>query len=55
MAWSPKAGYWTPNDLSDSELQYLMDVLKKNNEESKLYNKFWCWKMNYRNKNYGLS
>ena len=55
MAWSPKSCYWTPNDLSDSELQHLMDVLKKNNEESKLYNKFWCWKMNYSNKNYGLS
>ena len=55
MVWSPKTGYWTPNDLSDSELQYLMDVLKKNDEESKLYSKFWCWKMNYRNKDHGFS
>ncbi len=56
MVWSPKKNhYWTPNDLSDSELQYLMDSLKRNGDETKLYWKFWCWKMNYRNKDYGLS
>jgi len=33
----------------------LIDILEKNDEESKLYSKFWCWKMNYRNKDHGLS
>ena len=56
MAWLPKnKGPWTPNDLSDMELEYLMDILEKYKEDSKLYGKFWCWKFNYRNKDYGLS
>ena len=56
MAWLPKnKGPWTPNDLSDMELEYLMDILEKHKEYSKLYGKFWCWKFNYRNKDHGLS
>jgi len=55
MAWSPKKRYWTPNDLSDSELEYLMNILEKHKDDSKLYSKFWCWKFNYRKKDYGLS
>ena len=56
MAWLPKnKGPWTPNDLSDNELEDLMDILEKYKEDSKLYSKFWCWKINYRNKDHGLS
>ena len=56
MAWLPKnKGYWTPNDLSDSELEYLMNILEQHKDDSKLYGKFWCWKFNYRNKDHGLS
>ena len=56
MAWLPKNKRpWTPNDISDEELKYLMDILEKYKEDSKLYGKFWCWKFNYRNKDHGLS
>ena len=47
---------WSPKDLNDNEIELILEALKRYGEEATpLYNKIWCWKMNYRDKNYGLS
>lgn len=44
---------WTPDKISDNDLESLLKYLKEGDRGSRhLYNKFWCWKMNYRNKDY---
>jgi len=47
---------WSPDKLNDKELELLLHALKRYGEDATpLYDKIWCWKMNYRNKDYGLS
>ena len=47
---------WSPKDLNGDEIELILEALKRYGEEATpLYDKIWCWKMNYRDKNYGLS
>jgi hypothetical protein len=41
--------YWSPDKMNDSELKHLLYSLKRSGEDGKtLYDKIWCWKLNYR-------
>lgn len=54
MVRLPKKHHWTPNQMNDYELNTVLNALKHTSNEQ-LHGKFWCWKMNYRKKNYGIS
>ena len=42
--------------FTSNEIDLILKSLEKYGEDGKdLRNKIWCWKMNYRKKNYGLS
>ena len=44
---------WSPNKITDDDLNLLLKALKRYGEEAKsLHNKIWCWKMNFRNKDH---
>jgi len=47
---------WSLKNLSEDEIDLILKSLKRYGEDATpLYNKIWCWKMNYRKKDYGLS
>jgi hypothetical protein len=44
---------WSPDKISNRELNILLDYLRKGGDDYKnLYDKFWCWKLNYRKKDH---
>ena len=58
MGWSHdrKYYYWEPNDMNDKEISLILESLRSEEDDKKILSaKIWCWKMNYRNKDYGLS